>query len=66
MRGKLSFADATVTVYEIHMGINTGEALSKSALIINDLPEGAISADNRIADTYVHGHLTMQNLQLPS
>jgi len=35
VRGKLSFADATVTGYQIHMGINTGEALSKPALIIN-------------------------------
>lgn len=53
--GKLAFADATVTGYEIHMGISTGAALSKPALIINGQPEGAISQDNQIAGTYLHG-----------
>lgn len=55
VNGKLSFSDSIVTGYEIHMGISTGEALSKPALIINGLPEGAISANNQIAGTYVHG-----------
>ncbi|MEQ1487484.1 MAG: cobyric acid synthase [Methylotenera sp.] len=53
--GKLSFADATVTGYEIHMGISTGEALSQPALIISGKPEGAISQDKQIAGTYLHG-----------
>ena len=53
--GKLTFADATVTGYEIHMGISTGAALSKPALIINGKPEGAVSPDNQIAGTYLHG-----------
>lgn len=53
--GKLAFADATVTGYEIHMGVSTGTALSKPALIINGQPEGAISPDNQIAGTYLHG-----------
>lgn len=53
--GKLAFADATVTGYEIHMGVSTGTALSKPALIINGKPEGAISPDNQIAGTYLHG-----------
>lgn len=53
--GKLSFADATVTGYEIHMGVSTGTALSKPALFINGKPEGAISEDNQIAGTYLHG-----------
>jgi adenosylcobyric acid synthase len=53
--GKLSFANAAITGYEIHMGASAGVALSKPALIINDQPEGAISADNQIAGTYVHG-----------
>ncbi len=55
VRGKLTFADASVSGYEIHMGISTGTALSKPALIINGQPEGAISQDNQIAGTYVHG-----------
>jgi len=53
--GKLAFADATVTGYEIHMGISMGAALGNPALFINDQPEGAISQDNQIAGTYLHG-----------
>ena len=53
--GKLSFINASVTGYEIHMGVSTGEALSRPALILEEKPEGAISADNQIAGTYLHG-----------
>ena len=53
--GKLSFADANVTGYEIHMGVSTGAALHHPALILNGQPEGAISQDNQIAGTYLHG-----------
>lgn len=53
--GKLSFTNANVTGYEIHMGISTGAALSKPALIIDGQPEGATSQDNQIAGTYLHG-----------
>lgn len=53
--GKLSFADANVTGYEIHMGVSTGAALNHPALILNGQPEGAISPDNQIAGTYLHG-----------
>src|SRR5450830_852457 len=55
VRGKLTFADASVSGYEIHMGISTGAALSKPVLTVNSQPEGAISQDNQIAGTYVHG-----------
>ncbi|MEO6118571.1 MAG: cobyric acid synthase [Methylotenera sp.] len=53
--GKLSFADANVTGYEIHMGVSVGAALSNPALILDGQPEGAISDDNQIAGTYLHG-----------
>jgi adenosylcobyric acid synthase len=53
--GKLSFADANVTGYEIHMGVSTGLALNQPALLLNGLPEGAVSPDNQIAGTYLHG-----------
>lgn len=53
--GKLAFADATVTGYEIHMGISTGDALNKPVLLIDGQPEGAMSLDNQIAGTYLHG-----------
>lgn len=55
VQGKLSFADAMVMGYEIHMGVSTGEALQQPALIINGKPEGALSADHQIAGTYLHG-----------
>jgi adenosylcobyric acid synthase len=55
VNGKLTFADANVSGYEIHMGISTGAGLSKPALTINGQPEGAMSQDKQIAGTYVHG-----------
>ena len=53
--GKLSFTNAKIIGYEIHMGVSRGAALKKPALVIDGKPEGAISADNQIAGTYVHG-----------
>lgn len=56
---RLAFAEAEVTGYEIHMGVSTGDALQNPALYISDgqasQPEGAISADNQVAGTYLHG-----------
>jgi adenosylcobyric acid synthase len=53
--GKLAFNDANVVGYEIHMGVSVGSALDRPALYINGQPEGAVSDDNQIAGTYVHG-----------
>ena len=55
VQGTLAFADASVTGYEIHMGVSTGNALNRSALYIDGKAEGAMSADNQIAGSYVHG-----------
>lgn len=55
VQGKLAFADANVAGYEIHMGVSAGRALHAPALYVGGMPEGAISADNQIAGTYVHG-----------
>lgn len=55
VQGKLAFTDATVTGYEIHMGVSTGNALNKPALYLDGKAEGAISGDNQIAGTYLHG-----------
>jgi adenosylcobyric acid synthase len=56
---RLAFAEADVTGYEIHMGVSVGAALQNPALYITDeetrQPEGAISADNQVAGTYLHG-----------
>lgn len=58
--GQLAFASASITGYEIHMGVSTGAALDKPAIYLNKesqpkQPEGAISQDNQIAGTYLHG-----------
>ncbi|MDP2152178.1 MAG: cobyric acid synthase [Methylotenera sp.] len=53
--GHLAFAEANVTGYEIHMGVTTGPALKSPALYLEGRPEGAISQDNQIAGTYLHG-----------
>ena len=53
--GRLAFADAKVSGYEIHMGVSSGAALNRPALFIDGAAEGAMSADEQIAGTYVHG-----------
>lgn len=55
VEGKLLFADAAVTGYEIHMGVSQGAALKKPLAMIESLPEGAMSEDSAIAGTYLHG-----------
>lgn len=55
VQGRLAFAEATVIGYEIHMGVSEGKALEQPCVLINGEPEGAISADNQIAGTYLHG-----------
>ncbi|WP_237718416.1 cobyric acid synthase [Rhodovulum sp. PH10] len=49
-----------VTGYEMHMGRTTGPGLSRPWLMLDDgagnpRPEGAVSADGRVAGAYVHG-----------
>ena len=41
--------------YEIHAGITTGDALNHPALTLNNKPDGAISEDNQILVSYLHG-----------
>lgn len=55
VQARLSFADAAVCGYEIHMGVSNGLALSRPALLVDGAPEGALSEDNQIAGTYLHG-----------
>jgi adenosylcobyric acid synthase len=53
--GRLAFADAVVTGYEIHMGITSGAALDRPATWLGERPDGALSADGQILGTYLHG-----------
>jgi len=53
--GQLAFADADVAGYEIHAGETTGDALQQPALMIDGNAEGAISTDNQILASYLHG-----------
>ncbi|MES2026520.1 MAG: cobyric acid synthase [Pseudomonadota bacterium] len=53
--GLCTFADASVSGYEIHMGISEGAARQQPAFIIDGRPEGARSDDDQILGTYLHG-----------
>ena len=53
--GRCSFAEADVIGYEIHMGVSKGSALDLPAFYLNERPEGAISTDQQILGTYLHG-----------
>ncbi len=58
VRGRVfpgSSREAEVTGYAIHMGITAGQAFSRPALWLDGLPEGALSEDDQILATYVHG-----------
>lgn len=53
--GVCAFADASVSGYEIHMGISSGAALQRPAFRIGGRPEGALSPDGQILGSYLHG-----------
>ncbi len=58
--GTLNINQAPVTGYEIHAGITTGSALKKPAIHLasyngKTIHEGAISSDQQILGTYLHG-----------
>ncbi|MWP38328.1 cobyric acid synthase [Rhodobacter sphaeroides] len=44
-----------VSGYEMHMGVTTGAGLRRPWLRLDGRAEGALSADGRIAGTYLHG-----------
>jgi len=53
--GTLSFDGAKFEGYEIHAGISQGKALSNPAITFDGQHDGAISIDNQILGTYIHG-----------
>lgn len=52
---QLNDSQHSVSGYEIHAGISTGDALSQPLLQLKDGSDGAISHDRQIIGTYVHG-----------
>jgi len=54
-RGQLSIQAAAVEGYEIHAGVTTGAALARPAVLFADHTDGAMSADDQILGTYLHG-----------
>ncbi|VAW95967.1 Cobyric acid synthase [hydrothermal vent metagenome] len=58
--GQLSFDNTHISGYEIHMGSSQGKALERPAVLFNEHPDnqltdGALSADNFIFGSYLHG-----------
>ncbi len=54
--GKLAIDNSSITGYEIHMGKTSGADLSRPAIYLeNGDTDGAISEDNQILGTYLHG-----------
>lgn len=60
VEGYLTIDNTPLSGYEIHMGISTGKALTHPAITFETHPhnqkiDGAISEDNLILGTYLHG-----------
>lgn len=53
--GTLVLENAPVHGYEIHAGVTTGAALSRPAVRLGSREDGALSEDQQILGTYVHG-----------
>jgi adenosylcobyric acid synthase len=53
--GQLALDGAAVNGYEIHAGISSGRALARPALHLQHGADGAISPDNQVLGTYLHG-----------
>ena len=46
---------APVRGYEMHLGVTTGPGLARPMLELNGRPDGAVSAEGRVAGCYLHG-----------
>ncbi len=57
--GRHAASGTTVRGYEMHIGRSTGPSLARPFLSLRngsgDRPEGAVSADGRVAGSYLHG-----------
>jgi len=55
VEGVLTFIDTAISGYEIHAGISHGQALKKPMMMLAAKADGAISDDNQVMGTYLHG-----------
>ena len=55
VEGVLALGGAAVKGYEIHMGVSSGAALRYPAVLLPERSDGALSSDNQILGTYLHG-----------
>ncbi|WP_126453648.1 cobyric acid synthase [Sulfuriflexus mobilis] len=55
VHGRLVIGDAAISGYEIHAGVTQGAALTRPAVHFDTATDGAISEDEKILGTYVHG-----------
>jgi adenosylcobyric acid synthase len=54
-RGADVASGAPVAGYEMHLGATAGTGLARPMLRLGDRPDGAVSADGRVAGGYLHG-----------
>ncbi|MFD2648616.1 cobyric acid synthase [Devosia albogilva] len=45
----------TISGYQMHMGVTSGADRDRPFAHVGEAPEGAVSADGRVAGTYLHG-----------
>ena len=55
VRGILLMNNAEINGYEIHAGVSHGPALKKPLINLGERNDGAVSDDNQIIATYLHG-----------
>jgi adenosylcobyric acid synthase len=53
--GRLLLENAEVEGYEIHMGVSRGAALENPLVQLDGTTDGAISGDDRVLGSYLHG-----------
>ncbi len=53
--GFLTIDNTEIAGYEIHAGISQGEALKKPVMMLAGKADGALSDDNQVLGTYLHG-----------
>ncbi len=53
--GRETLSGLAVRGYEMHLGVTTGPGAARPMLELDGRPDGAVSADGRVAGCYLHG-----------